>query len=98
MTEQRQSFWDRFFGGSFSGGNYQEERERRVIEYIVHRIGEGGRLGDIVQEEYVRRHVSQDEVQDILDSPELIEAAHEKLREEFSSGRLDPKPPPSSAR
>jgi hypothetical protein len=98
VAEERQTFWDRFFGGRLSGGNYQEERERRVIEYIIHRIGEGARLGDVVQEEYVRRHASPDEVRDILDSPELIEAAHEKLREDFSSGRLDPKPPPSAAR
>ena len=97
MAEERQTFWDRFFGGRLSGGNYQEERERRVIEYIIHRIGEGAHLGDIVQEEYVRRHASQEEISDILDNPRLVEAAHEHLREDFASGKLDPKPPPSGA-
>ncbi len=98
MTEESQSFWDRFFGGRLSSGRYHEERERRVMEYIIHRIGEGAHLGDIVQEEYVRRNVSQDEINDILDNPRLVEAAREHLQEDFSSGELDPKPPPSAAR
>lgn len=98
MAEEGASFWDRFFGGRLSGGRYRQEREQRVIEYIVHRIGDGAHLADIVQEEYVRRNASRDEIEDILDNPKLVEAAHEKLQEDFSSGRLDPKPPPSGAR
>ncbi len=45
-------------------------------------------------EEYVRRNASPDEVEQLLEDPRLIETAHEKMREDFSSGRLDPKPPP----
>ncbi len=48
----------------------------------------------MLQEEYVRRNASPEEVEQILDNPKLIEAAHEKMRDDFSSGRLDPKPPP----
>ncbi len=94
MAEEKQGFWDRFFGGRFSGGRYREERERRVLEYIIHRIGDGAHLGDVVQEEYVRRNASREEVEDILERPELIEAARRHMEEEFSSGRLDPRSAP----
>lgn len=79
------------------GTQHHNEREQRVIEYICHRIGDGAHLQDIVQEEYVRRNASPDEVRDILENPRLIEAAHQEMRKDFSSGELDPKPPPSGA-
>ena len=94
MTEEkRQSFWHRLF---FGGGS--SDRERRVLEYIIHRISDGAHLRDVLQEEYVRRNASPSEVQDILDNPKLIEAAHEEMRKDFSSGDLDPKTRASSAR
>jgi hypothetical protein len=92
MDEENRGFWDKVFNTRTSN-----EREQRVIEYICHRIADGAHLGDVTQEEYVRRNASPDEVQAILDNPKLIEAAHESMREEFSSGKLDPNPPPSSA-
>jgi len=90
VTEERQSFWRRLFSG---GGS--SDRERKVLEYIIHRIGEGAHLGEVIQEEYVRRNASPDEVQDIIANPKLVEAAHEEMRKDFSSGELDPnrKPP-----
>ena len=42
-----------------------------------------------MQEEYVRRLASPDEVEDILDNPRLIEAARKKMEEDISSGKLD---------
>jgi hypothetical protein len=92
MAEEKRSFWDRIFGVH----PHQSEREQRVIEYICHRIGDGAHLRDIVQEEYVRRNASPDEVQEILENPRLVEVAHEEMRKDFS-GELEPKPPPSSA-
>ena len=88
MTEERQSFWDNIFRGI--SGHYSAERERRVLEYVIHRVREGGHLADILQEEYVRRSASQDEIKEILENPKLIESAHEQMREDFTSGRLDP--------
>ncbi len=93
MSEEKQSFWDRIFFGSRGGS----ERERKVREYIIHRVGDGAHLRDVLQEEYVRRNASPQEVERILENPELIEAAHEQLRNDFSSGELDPKAPPSSS-
>ena len=95
MSEEKHSFLHRIFFGSGEG----TEREQKVVEYISHRIGDGAHLRDVLQEEYVRRNASPTEVEQILDNPKLIEAAHEKMREDFSSGRLDPKsPPPGNAR
>jgi hypothetical protein len=92
MAEETQSFWHRLFFGEGSSA-----RERRVLEYIIHRISDGAHLREVLQEEYVRRNASPSEVQDILENPKLIEAAHEEMRKDFSSGDLDPKPRPSSA-
>jgi len=86
MTEEYGSFWDKIFSRP-----HHFERERKVLEYISHRIGEGAHLRDVVQEEYVRRHASPAELDEILDNPKLVETAHEKMREDFSSGNLDPK-------
>ena len=86
MTEEYGSFWDRIFSRP-----HHFERERKVMEYICHRVGEGAHLGDVVQEEYVRRHASPAELDEILENPKLVETAHEKMREDFSSGDLDPK-------
>lgn len=94
MTEERRSFWHRIFFGSGTG----TEQERKVREYIIHRVGEGAHLRDVLGEEYVRRNASPDEAQQILDDPELIHAAHEQMRSDFSSGKLDPKRPPGGAR
>ena len=94
MSEEKQGFWDRIFFGNRDGS----ERERKVREYIIHRVGDGAHLRDVLQEQYVRRNASSDEIEHLLENPELIEAAHEQMRDEFSSGRLDPKAPPSSAR
>ncbi len=93
MSEERQSFWDRLFSIQYHSG-----REERVIEYIIHRIGDGAHLRDVLGEEYVRRNASPEEIEQILENPRLIETAYEKMRDEFASGRLDPKGPPRRAR
>ncbi len=94
VTEEQQSFWHRLF---FGGGS--SDRERRVLEYIIHRVSDGANLREVIQEEYVRRNASPDEVQDIIENPKLVEAAHEEMRKDFSSGDLDPsRKPPDSTR
>jgi hypothetical protein len=93
MDEEHPSFWHRLFFGSSA----HSEREQRVLAYVVHRIGSGAHLADVIMEEYVRRNVSQEELRDILQDPALISACHESMMREFSSGRLAPKPPSSSA-
>ena len=93
MAEEKRSFWEVLLTSQDGS-----ERERKVLEYVCHRVGTGAHLRDVLQEEYVRRNASSDEVRDIVDNPKLIQTAHEKMREDFSSGHLDPKRPSSSAR
>jgi len=93
VTEAKQSFWKILLSGRAS-----TEREQKVLEYVCHRVGEGAHLRDVMQEEYVRRNASSNEIQDILDNPKLVETAREKMCDDFSSGHLDPKPHRSTAR
>jgi len=86
VAEKNRSFWDRLFGTSTRSG-----RQDKVLEYVVHRIEDGANLREVLQEEYVRRNATAEEVQSILENPRLIEAAGEQLREDFSSGKLDPR-------
>ena len=85
MAEKRRSFWDRLFGT-----NNRSRRQDKVLEYVIHRIEDGANLREVLQEEYVRRNATTEEVQRILENPRLIEAAGEQLRDDFSSGKLDP--------
>ena len=85
VAEKRRSFWDRLFGTNNRSG-----RQDKVLEYVIHRIEDGANLREVLQEEYVRRNATTEEVQRILENPRLIEAAGEQLREDFSSGKLDP--------
>lgn len=87
MSEQSgwRNFWNRLFGSQ-----HQSAREKRVVDYIVRRLDDGANLREIVEEEYVRRNASSQEVEEILAKPELVEAARQHLAEDFSSGELDP--------
>ena len=92
MPEERLSFMQMLLNGRAT-----TERERKVLEYICHRVGNGAHFRDVIEEEYVRRNVSRAWVQYTLDNPRLVATAHEKMREDFSSGRLAPKLSPSIA-
>jgi len=82
---EKRSFWDRLFNT-----NQRSVREERVLEYIMHRVGEGAHLGDVVNEEYVMRNATPEEVEEICARPELVQAAREHLQQDFGSGDLDP--------
>ncbi len=92
MSEQgeRRSFWNRLFGGSRSSA-----REEKVLQYIIHRIEKEAKLREVVQEDYVRRNATSDEVKQICSNPRLVAAARESLGHDFSSGDLDPNQRPS---
>ena len=87
MSEEssQRSFWDRLFNL-----DYHSAREEKVVEYIIHRLGEGASLQEIVSEEYVRRNASPAEVDEISSKPELVQAAREHMERDFSSGEIDP--------
>lgn len=81
----RRSIWSWAF--SSSGGS---EKERRVLEYVIHRMNEDARLQDVVEEEYVRRNLTRAQIDDIVSNPRLLESVHERLQQAFKSGELDP--------
>jgi hypothetical protein len=86
MPEEKQGFWRRLFST-----NKRSAREEKVMGYILHRLDEGGNLHDIVEEEYVRRNASAQEVEEILQRSELVEGARGHMEQDFSSGELDPR-------
>ena len=86
MTEGKRSLWDRLFGTTNRSG-----RQDKVLDYVIHRIQDGANLREVLQEEYVRRNAAAEDILSIRENPRLIEAAGEQLREDFSSGKLDPR-------
>ena len=87
---ERRSFWDRLFSSS-----QKSAREERVLEYIIHRVGEGANLQEVLQEEYVRRNASSAEVEEICSNPRLVAAARGQMEQDFGSGELDPNQRPT---
>lgn len=81
----RKGFFERLFAGS-----PRAARENKVREYIVHRTCHGALLNDVLQEEYVKRGCSQNELNEILRDPRLIREEREELQRFFKDGRLDP--------
>jgi len=86
VSEQKRSFWDRLFATNNRSG-----RQDKVLEYVIHRIEDGANLREVLQEEYVRRNATAEEIQSILENPRLVQAAGEQMREDFSSGKLNPR-------
>ncbi|MDQ3863028.1 MAG: hypothetical protein M3317_05945 [Actinomycetota bacterium] len=88
-SSEKRSFWERLLST-----HRTSEREERVAEYIIHRLGDGALLSDVVKEEYVRRNASPLEIEEICSDPRLVEAAREYLERDFRSGELDPEQRP----
>lgn len=81
--EERRSFWARVFARLFGGGSSRWARRDKVLEYIVHRVDSGASLRDVVQEEYVRRTTTGDEVDRILSDPRIVQTARERMRRDL---------------
>lgn len=80
---ERRSFWQRLFGNR--GGSSLSPRQERVMRYIIDRMDDNVPLQQVLQEDYVRRTCSRAEVERIVGSPEFVEAARERLGEDFRS-------------
>ena len=81
--------FERLFGNFFSGSG-RTQQEDKVREYIRHRLNHGAHLAEVLQEEYVLRNCSKDEVDEIIRDPRLIHENREGLKRLFKSGELDP--------
>lgn len=85
MPEEKKGFWARLFESRRSSA-----REQKVLDYIAHRVNEGANLHDVLEEEYVRRNASRNEIEEISSNPQIVEAARQSMKQEFESGELDP--------
>lgn len=85
MGEQR-SFWQRLFGGG--GSASLSQRQQKVLGYMIGRLDKDVPLQEVLKEDYVRRNCSQQEVEQIVSSPEFVQAARERLGESFRSEDL----------
>jgi hypothetical protein len=89
LAEERKSFRERLWERLFGGSRYSA-RQEKVLTYIIGRLESGASLDDVVQEEYVRRQASPQEVDRILSDPEIIESARKRMHEDFGSEGLRP--------
>ena len=64
------------------------DREEKGLNYIIHRIDQDSNLHEVLQEPYVRRNCTREE---IVSSAELVHACREHLEQLFRSGELDPR-------
>jgi hypothetical protein len=86
---ERRPYWERMVFGT--GHGFRAEREEKVLRYINHRLDADAALREVLQEPYVRRNCSQDEIDEILRNPDLVHHCREHLAHVFGSGELDPK-------
>ena len=78
------------FGQFFFCNPTKAEREEKVLRYIIHRLDEEIHLHDFLQDSYVRRNCTQEDVDEIIRNPELVHACRKRLKQVFGSGALDP--------
>ena len=84
---ERRSFWRRLFGGAESSSLSQ--RQQKVMRYLIERMDKGDvPLQEALQEDYVRRNLSREEVRQIAGRPEFVQAARQRLGESFRSDEL----------
>jgi hypothetical protein len=79
------------WGQLFLSSPARVDREEKGLNYIIHRIDQDANLHEVLQESYVRRNCTQAEIEELVNSAELVHACREHLEEVFRSGALDPK-------
>ena len=87
MSEEQRSFWQRLFGGG-GGGSSLSQRQQKVLGYMIGRLDKDVPLQEVLQEDYVRRNSSHQELEQIVSNPEFVQAARERLGESFRSEDL----------
>jgi hypothetical protein len=85
VLEEKRSFWEQAWARIFGDGSRRPARIERVVEYVVHRLGQGARLEEAIQDEYVRRQTSPHEVGQVVSDPRIVEAARGRMHQEFGS-------------
>ena len=85
----REPVFEMLFGNVFGAPSHALQ-EDKVREYVAHRLGHGAHLAEVIQEEYVRRNCSEEEINEVIRDPRLIHHARVSLHRFFESGELNP--------
>ena len=93
MHQEGQPLWKKIFGNP--GG---QEQEDKALAYIARRLQDGAGLEEAVREDYVRRNLSQDEVDEVLVDPDLLRTVRERMESDIESGKPDPRVPSNRGR
>ena len=88
MSREKQGFWEYLLVGS-----PHDERREVLLEYVIHRVEAGAHLGDVLEEKYVHRHASKEEVDELTCNLELVHAAREHLESALGFDASYPLPP-----
>jgi hypothetical protein len=72
------------------GNSERADREQKVLQYIIYRMNEETPLHEVIQDDYVRRNCSQDEIHELVNTPEFVHACRDHLWQTFRSGGLEP--------
>ena len=76
------------------------EREERLIRYIVKQLGQDRSLDDILSDEYMKQQASEAKRAELLQNPRVIRALQEEIKRQFaeydSGAKSGPDKPPSS--
>ena len=93
MSEENKPFFEKLLS---SEG--QSQREDKVLEYITHRLRNGANLKETLQEEYVLRNTTQDERDQIIRDPKVVQQSRAGLNQYFDSEELIPEHPTAAAK
>ena len=75
-------------------GPDHSEAEEKVLSYVSHRLKEGARIRDVLEEEYVLRHTTPDQRRELLMDPRLAQQYREGLEQYYESDEMKPEAPP----
>jgi hypothetical protein len=59
-------------------------RQERLVRYIVHQVGSGRHIDDILKDPYVAAHSDDITRSRILEHPEVIEGIEKQIRRQFA--------------
>jgi len=59
--------------------------EERIINYIVREVRMGRKLSLVLQDPYIKNRLTEQQVNDILESPEVLDAIEKELAQAFET-------------
>ena len=87
-TKEPEVGWIRAFVRGIIEELSRDRTGEQVLDYVVHEIRGGSRLEDVLHDPYVRNRLSEDEVERLVASPEVIKAVEESLLEAYEKKKF----------